>query len=366
MNVNKYINFDIFTNILTWLDYESIKQFLLTNKVIYEYYKNNNRFISLLIIKKIDEKFNIQCLDKRNKLEGKQIDNVSIIYNRVYNQFKRQKMINLTDIIIYLIENKYDDSIYILKKLVSLCVLRVNAYTDSMNVIMHNDMVYLLVYSNVEESKLILDNFTIPISVMSYAIQEILYNRKVDYKKKLCRMIDYIYCKYCWKMVENMNNVYIHRILVHFIKNNQQKMIRYFLKKKRYYKYNLIYQTLINDCLSYDSVGCLKLLIREMENDSKLLKIYITVDKEILEKVVKKGSFYIIKYIIDNLLGNFINMNGYILSICNGIIYYNGNKFTKYVKKLKMLECYFDDKSKVMINNCLENNIKNVNNIYLV
>jgi len=103
-----------------------------------------------------------------------------------------------------------------------------------------------------------------------------------------------------------------------------------------------------------------------MENDSKLLKIYITVDKEILEKVVKKGSFYIIKYIIDNLLGNFINMNGYILSICNGIIYYNGNKFTKYVKKLKMLECYFDDKSKVMINNCLENNIKNVNNIYLV
>lgn len=371
MNVNKYINFDIFTNILEWLDYESIKRFLLTNKVIYEYYKNNKRYISLLIIKKIDKKFNIQCLDNSNKLEGKQIDNVSVIYNRVYNQFKGQKIINLTDIIIYLIENKYSDSIYILKKLILLCVLRVNAGMDNMNVITHTDMTYLLVYSNMEESNLILDNFTIPISIMSYAIQEILYNKKADYRKKLCKMIDYIYYKYCWKKMEYMNNMYVHRILVCFIRNNEKKVIKYFLEKKRYYKYNLTYQTLINECLLYESVGCLKLLIREMEDDSNLLKMYITIDTEILEKVVKKGSFYIIKYIIDNLLGNFINMNRYILSICNGINHYNGGKFTKYVRKLKILECYFEDKSKVMINNCLEincleNNIKNMSDIYLV
>lgn len=366
MNVNKYINFDIFTNILEFLDYESIKRFLLTNKMIYEYYKNNKRYISLLIIKKIDEKFNIKCVNKSDKLEGKKIDNVSVIYNRVYNQFKRQKLINLTDIIVYLIENKYNNSLYILKKLISLCVLKVNTGIVSTNVITHSDMTYLLVYSNVEESKLLLNNFTIPISVLSYTIQEILYNGKAEYRNKLYKMIDYIYYKYCWKKMEYMNNMYIHRILLYFIRKNEKKVIKYFLEKKRYYKFNLIYQTLINECLLYESVGCLNLLIKEMEDDSKLLKIYITIDRTILEKVVKKGSFYIIKYIIDNLLGNFINMNGYISSICNGINHYNGGKFTKYVKKLKILEGYLNNKNKDIINNCLSNNIKNVSNIYLV
>ena len=103
-----------------------------------------------------------------------------------------------------------------------------------------------------------------------------------------------------------------------------------------------------------------------MEDDSKLLKIYITIDRDVIEKISKRGSFYIIKYIIDNLMGNFINMNGYISSICSGINHYNGGKFTRYVKKLKILEGYLNSKSKEMINGCLANNIKNVSKIYLV
>jgi hypothetical protein len=64
-------------------------------------------------------------------------------------------------------------------------------------------------------------------------------------------------------------------------------------------------------------------------------------------------------------MGDFINMNGYILSICSGINHYNGHKFKKYIKKLKILEGYLNNKSKEMINQCLANNIKNVSNMYL-
>lgn len=366
MNVIKYINFDIFTNILRYLDYESIKQFILTNKIIYNYYQNNKRCVSLIVIQKIDEKFCIRCLKKGDELAGKKIDNVSMTYNKVYNQFKRQKCINLTDIIVYLVENKYNGSIYMLKKLISNSELRVYDDNISMNVISHTDMIYLLVYSNVEELGLLLDKFTVPISILSYGVQEIVYNRKGDYRKKLYKLINYICYKYCYKKMEYMNNMYIHKILVYFIRTNEKNIIKYFLEKKRYYKNELTYQTLINECISYESIGCLNLLIREMEYDSKLLKIYITIDRAVIEKVVKKGSFYMIKYVIENLMGNFINMNGYITSICNGINHYNGGKFTRYIKKLKMLEGYFSNKSKSLINDCLESNVKNVSKIYLM
>jgi hypothetical protein len=369
MNVD-LLNFDIFTNVLKYLDFQDIKHFLLTNKMIYNYYKFNRVYVGLLITRSIENMFGINYKIRKedDKLDDNGIMNISIIYNRIYNQFKMRRCVNFTDIIIYLVENKYDDSIYILRKIVPMCILRGDSDYISSNVITFGDMTYLIVYSDENEIDILLKNFIIPISIINYSLQEILY--KIDKTDniglKVYKIIDYIHYKYCFGKLDYITDMYMHMILVNFIKYRQSDFVKYFLVKKRIYKTTLVYQTLINECLLSESMESLKMIIKEMESDSKLLKIYVIIDRDILEKISRRGSFYVIKYVIDNLMGNFININGYVKSICNGIERYNGRNFSMYFRKLQILEGYFNDRSKKLINDCLRGHVRNKNEYVLV
>lgn len=351
-----FLNFDVFTSILVYLDYQDIKNFLLLNKGVYNYYKFNRVYVSLLVTKSIEKTFGIydchQCL-----LDDQGIIKTTVLYNRIYNQFRLRKNVNLADIIIYLVENKYDYGICILQKIIPMCVLKVDFdYVGQENVITYGDMSYLIVYTDEVEIDILLAYFVIPISVIAYSIQEMTLNRLKVYK-----IIDYVYYKYCFGKLDCITDTYMHMILVHFIKQREDNLVKYFLVKKRYYRIRLIYQTLINECLLNESMECLRLLINEFKDDNEVSRIHIIIDKSTIEKLSKRGSFHVIKYIIDNLLGNVVNMSMYIKSICSGIEHCNSKSFTMYFRKLQVLEGYFDERSKNMINSCLRSHVRNVN-----
>lgn len=363
IDVMNYLNIDVFENIIKFLDYKSIKNVCLVNKILYNYY-NHNRNCDLIVINKIENLFSVK--NGKYKYNKHIINNIKKIYNKIYNQFRTHNNTYLVDMIIYLIETKYENSIYILESLLSECILRMEPNYLDKRVITFNDMTYIIVYSNNEELKIILSLFTIPLSIFYYSVQQILYKNyyeKKGYKTRLYQIIDYIYYKYCFRKMDYMSDMYIHNILTQFIRYNESTLTRYFLVKKEYYKNSLMYQTLIQECIRYESLDNLKLFINEMNNEPE--KTYIIIDKNVIEVISRRGSFHIIKYVIENLMGDFINLSGYIKSICIGIDHYDGHKFDMYFKKLEMIKECLNNNSKEMINMSLSKNLRNINRLVL-
>ena len=123
----------------------------------------------------------------------------------------------------------------------------------------------------------------------------------------------------------------------------------YFLQKKNYYMYNdiLDYQYIINRCIIYEDKRHLELLMNDKTKNEKYCgtnNSLIIINHNIIKNLCKRGSFNYLKYIIETLLGVYINSNLYIESICDGI-----RENPCKLKSLKDLYVYFTNKNKTII-----------------
>lgn len=177
---------------------------------------------------------------------------------------------------------------------------------------------------------------------------------------KLC--IDYIFYRHCFKTINNNVKKTINYIIDSIIFYKKTDLLKYFLYKKNYYNYNNIldYQYIVNKCIEYEDTQNLELLIKDKENCSRYdgdnintNNSLIIINHKILTKLCKKGSFKYLKYIVERLLGVYINSNLYIESICDGINEKTYKLEKAKLKNLKDLYKYFTDKNKKIIDNTI-------------
>lgn len=388
MIIKNYINFDIFYMLINKLDISDIVNLILCDKYLYNLYKSNELLINKILIIKILIYFNFSVIGinniKKNILDNEICDISRIIFKK-YNYFRQHRCCYKSDFIIFMLENNIDSDIlfnlYISECKFVSCVkdkriIRIINYDEfyeqsleTVDYISISDMEYILEKSNSNQLFTILKKFNIPIKILSTVIKEML--TKSDYTlDKMKLFIDYLFYKHCFKHFNKIDTGNIHSIVVDLIYYKKTELLKYFLQKKNKYSINkhfkiLDYQYIINRCVEYEDTTHLELIIKENANENNTnknntneLKQFVIVSPSIIIKLCKKGSFSYVKYIVDTLLGQYINSNVYIQSICEGLTTIKLMDDITKKDKLKEFKSLYDSvscKNKQIINEHLDN-----------
>lgn len=304
------INYDIFELIINKLDIDSSINLLLSSKKIYLYYKNHYKYINNIFTKKIlkhllniDVNLNKECClsDDKSKL-------LIIELFKFYKYFKLHKHSCFADYLIFIVEN-YSKNIDI----DDISTILFEFIGSKCNSICIQDMTYICVHSNDLQLSIMMRLFYIPSCALYHTI---ISNSNRHNHDKIVKCIDYLFYKHYFKNFNTVDEMYFYEILKYLIKHNKITMIKYLFKKKTLYNFeNLDYQLLINTCIKYEKVSVLHIIY----NYSIIDKSIILINHFNITYLCEKGSFICLEWIIENMLGNMINIDGYIKSICEGL-----------------------------------------------
>lgn len=367
--------YDILYILIKRLDVVDIINLMLTNKKFYSIYLSNSVSINKILVEKIFKYFRFDNGLINNTIkkifnegyEKNSICDISRIMCKTYNYFKRHLFCYKCDFVIFMLDNNISSDI-LFDFYISSCrflsyinqnntirTIRYNEIHDifyfetqaSADDISVYDMEYILEHSNYNQLKIILEKFNIPITMIHRNISCWLakvVEPQVESTINLC--IDYIFYRHCFGEISNFVKKNINYIMDTIIYYKNTDILIYFLQKKNYYMYNdiLDYQYIINRCIIYEDKRHLELLMNDKEKYCGTNNSLIIINHNIIKNLCKRGSFNYLKYIIETLLGVYINSNLYIESICDGIRE-NPDK----LKSLKDLYVYFTNKNKTII-----------------
>jgi hypothetical protein len=92
----------------------------------------------------------------------------------------------------------------------------------------------------------------------------------------------------------------------------------------------------------------------KIDNDrfvaNRINPVFVIINTHLIIKICKDAEFLYLKNIVDDILGECINYDLYVQSICEGLQYINLNE----IEKIQCLSKNFTEKTKHIINNCLK------------
>jgi hypothetical protein len=377
--------YDILENILYFSDINSIKNLFLTCKVSNQIYEKNDKHIKYIIIKQVLDYFNITPHSSLFKCKCKDLKTfLCIQLQSIYTRYYNERLITIPDILIYILQqqqkhiilyeksyNKLNDKHYsaLFEYLLSSCSIDYNKYTFETytppirNYITYHDLKYILLStSNINIIQLVLKKYKI---IDSELLHEVIYNivtyyyyDNINSDKKLKLFINYYIYKKCFKYMNNEDNQYFHKILGHVIslRNSNSKLLLddIFAKQKKY-NIQLNYQFLINKCLEFDNIECIKSIFEY----SKYIYTSNSIDTFILYNFMCIGEFNTILYII-NILNDSLNSIIYLNTIKKGLLVLSSNvTFDKNnLSKLKLLNTVLSTKNQNIIQQYIDKHFK--------
>lgn len=401
--------YDIFENIINYLDPISISNLTSTCKGTSNIYYSNIKHINKKMVNKIFNYFNLWKITElqQNHLT-KQKNFNSFINNldlyelkylkqqscNIYKYFYNHPESNIGDFLIYHIEHTYPyEPNDFFKYLISLCDKRIyyqpnceqiKNINDKINVLKYrlstNDILYILTYCNLAHFSILLDHFHIKSNLISYIIKEMLLaskkqinNNLIDTNEKIYKSLDYFFYKHVFGR-QNFN-LFLNHIIVTFLEQHQNDFINFIFIKRRRYRPNEIelnYQSLIVAGIESNNFLGLQTVWSEYnrENESEYgnenddhIQIFenfiLIITPETITKICKNGWFSMLKWVVENLLQSTINLSGYITAIRDGIFLYeisinqgNLNKNqNRNFEELLFLKNYLTKQNKDIINN---------------
>lgn len=410
---NTLFIYDIFDNIIEYLDPISILNLVYTCKEINNVYNTHSKLIDKKIIYKIFNYFNLWKLQIQREKEIKKKQNFTEFINRlnlyeinhlkhqacnIYKHFYNHPQSNIGDFLIYLVEHthRYEPDIF-LKYLVTLCDKRIyyqTKHNNNNNIVKYrlstNDILYILTYCNLSHFIILLEHFQIKSNLISYIIKEMLlalkkqlenYYNFIDINEKIYKSLDYFFYKHVFGR-QNFN-LFLNHIIVTLLEHNKNEFVDYILLKRRRYRPNeieLTYQSLILAAIESNNIKGLEMIWNEHNRDNHnnkynryndddeennqnednvqiFEKFILVITPEILTKICKNGWFNMLKWIVDNLLQNTINLCGYIKAIKDGLFLYeiciNQNNDENF-NELLFLKNYLTPHNMGVINNQID------------
>lgn len=368
------INFDICLELISYLDIDDIINFFNLSKITRQLWISNQYYFKRLLIHRILDYFYFKkCL---NEIQHEVVDEILTILLKIYKNFCYHKYSHRIDFLLYMLEHNLDCDI-LFEYFANFCNYKYNFETSELRTITDGyfqdeelfnvslaDMKYILNYSNMNQLQIILKIFTIPVSILTYVIDEMITNNFLCNDKlldtKIMSIIDYIFYKFCFGSFDTINKTYIQKLIISLIQHKRTILLKHFFKtKQKYFRGNFVldYQELINKSIQLRDQMHLKLLLAELKLDNqRLIKrglnpIYVIINTNLIIDLCKGCHFEYLKYIADDLLGECINYELYVSSICEGLKICSNPKS---IKKIQYLSQNFNDTSKQKINNCLQ------------
>ena len=348
--------FDVFLEVIKYLDISDIyKLFIVTKGVYRNLYLENRYYFNKILINRILSYFYLNRPLKLDKNDKNHVNNVHNVLMKKYNYFKHHKFSYRIDFLLYMLENNLDCDI-LFEYYANLCDYKYeykNMSSVDLTSVSLSDIIYIFKHSNNNQLNIILRNFTIPIKVLDFVIDDT--SNLDDWRVIL--IIDYMFYKHCFGSFDQIYKSYINNIIMSLILNKRTNILKHFLKNKRkYFKGNdtLDYQELVNKIVDVQDKKHLQLILDELKFDNQKFSInknYVIIRSSLIKKLCKTGNFEYLKYLVDEILGDFINYKLYINSICEGLA-----KSDK-LENIDYLSSILNDKSKYIINNYLKKDI---------
>jgi len=334
--------YDIFDNIIQYLDIESSRSLLLSSKNIYIIYRHNKHYEVVMIEKIIKYFTSLTKLKFEYKtLSEEQIHEVYNTLNSLYNYFKKHQHASISDFLVYLCDNSLSNN-NLFELLISHCYFsKTGEYIY--NAIRGDDLLYLLTFST--NVQLITTYIYIDPVILLHVIK---YKISIKDKNNTSYLLKYLLFKHFFRYSEYIEDV-ISEIVCEVIKYNDISLLNEIYDKQKMYKFNLNYQMIINCCIQQKNIVCLELIHSKMLIQNQHLKNTgrtpnrILITKESVRSLMKNKGYTMLSKIIELFLREIININGYFNEIKYNFDYTN--------KECMKLLDYLNDKNRHSIMN---------------
>lgn len=355
-----FINYDILEKIIDYSDAQSSINFLFACKKTNQLYSCDRKFFDKIILSKILSNLNLNHLiDEIPK--SKACFNQLIMLSK---NFENHSNSPIADYLIHIIDNyriktsRTQTSAYqdLFSTLVEHCDFTENMYSNDICTIHASDMKYMLTFSDISLFKILLSKFQISSFLLLYVIRSLLVEEhRVKRRQndiKILLIIKYIVFKYHFKNFNNINFINFQNILLELIFYNKVKLFADIFKLKRKYNIRFEYNLLINKAIEYDLSDMLKLIFDEYRGDNRESLI---INPDSICRMIQKGHFSSLSFMLKYILGDFINLRRYITAICGGLSKFNFypytelNTYPKY-ENLQCLKEYLTYENKCLIN----------------
>lgn len=312
--------YDILDSIIYYLDINSSINLLLSSKDIYNNYRHNKHYEIVMINKVMNYFPSLRRLKMNYKtMNDDEIYDVFKCLNSIYYYFNKHKYTSLSDILIYLCDNKKSD-MWIFKFIISHCYFTRNG-DHVYNAIRADDLVYLLMYS--QEISIITNYIVVDALLLLHVIR---YKITVKHKKDVFLLFNYLLFKHFFRTSEYIEDV-ITDIICDVIKINDISILNEIFKKQTFYKFKLNYQKIITSCIEHRNIECFEIIHIKCKEQNQYLKERnipirpLLITKESVRSLMKKKSYNMLIRIIELYLKEYINMNGYVDEIINNFDY---------------------------------------------
>lgn len=334
--------YDIFDDIIQYLDIESSRSLLLSSKNIYAIYRHNKHYEVVMIEKIIKYFTSLTKLKFEYKtLSEEQIHEVYNTLNSLYNYFKKHQHASISDFLLYLCDSNLSDN-NLFESLISHCYFSKNG-DYIYNAIRADDLIYLLTFS--KNVHIITTYIYIDPVILLHVIK---YKISIYDKKSTSYLLKYLLFKHFFRYSEYVEDI-MSELLCEVIKYNEISLLNEIYDKQKMYKFNLNYQMIINCCIQQKNIVCLELIHSKMLIQNQHLRNTgripqpILITKESVRSLMKNKGYVMLSKIIELYLKDLININGYVNEIIYNFDYTNKDC-------LKLMD-YLNPKNKNIITN---------------
>jgi len=333
--------YDIQDYIIEYLDIESLFKFLQTCKNIYSY--NFHQRYNYILCKKITDYFDsFKKINLFKKFQGIQFTDFKKILYKFYIDFKNHPETYLSEFLYELTNSNISISIKLFEELISYCSFTTSG-ENCYNFIKADELLFLIMNSNLNHLQLIKKYISIPIEVLEYSI----FLRINEHQNKEAELlIEYLFYKHFWR-----NNEYVQdkitTLITKCILHDNKNVLEFIYNKRDHYRFLINYQRVLTFSMSQKSIKYINYIEekRIQQNEESKLKDRndlvqkIMITPESISNMMNNKSYKVLAKIIDIYLGNTINLYSYSKYIkCD-------NDCLKVFEEMDILK-YFDDKNK--------------------
>lgn len=315
-DINALFLYDIQDNIIEYLDIESLFKFLQTCRYIYDY-KYYSRY-NYILCKKISKYFisfkNINLL----KIIPKYINYVELklILYKLYIYFKNHPETYLSEFLYELTNFKNEIGLIdkLFKEIISYCSFTKNG-ENLYNLIKTDDLLYIIMNSDLNKLQLIKKYIYIPIEVLEHCIFLRIKNRENEEANLL---IEYLFYKHFWRNYEYVQDK-ITNLVTKSILHDNKDVLDFIYNKRQHYHFLINYQIILTFIMSQRNIKYIDYIEHKriqqnieckLKERNDLIEIIIITPRSI-DNMVSNNNYKVLAKIIDIYLHNTINLPRY-------------------------------------------------------
>lgn len=319
---------ELFEYLISYLDSYSIVNLIFSSYELYIRYAYNNYTVSKLISKIFaDLNIKLPILPIYSQLEHKEQRLIfhDIIAICLYFHHFPKNSFGIGDLIVFLVDrNKRHHTSHILfeQLLIQMNKTAFNPRVRRIHGVDCNQVSNLLVNCDYHQLQLLFEQMVIPKNVICTSIKNLLgiTDSKIN-NIKIKECIRYFLIKSTFGNKRNTNysnDYFLSDIFFEIINHNRIELMEHILQKRDFLHIYFDYSSVILKCIEQNRIEMLNILLKHHNSTFQNKKpLYITGN--LIKNIIEEGYFEMLYWIVDNLLGNMINLNHYIQCIIDGI-----------------------------------------------